>query len=308
MPNNLIDGVRTLNKYPNLELIALTDKYAVNEGVNETQIEGVALFKASRVEASLPSVYNPCLCFIVQGHKRVMLNNTYYDYGPSQFLGVSVDIPMTNKITEATTENPYLLVKVDIDLQQLSKILLHIESPPPAAVKPGVGVFVGEVDARISDSLLRLLRMLDTPEEIPVLGKQTIREILYRVLCSRYGGYLSKITQKGSHTGRIAKAIKKIKESLNENITVEELAMVAGMSPSSFHSYFKMVTSMSPLQFKKTLRLIEARELMLGKGMEVSQAAYQVGYESKSQFNREYSRMFGRPPAKDIKTLRGMIA
>ena len=294
----------TMNEEQKEELVKLVNKYAVVEGENETKINGVNLFRASKIEEPVPSVYGPCLCFIVQGEKRVALDKEVFHYGPAQFLAVSADLPMMNKIMSASESKPYLLLKIDIDPQLLSELLLHTDYSEMSAHKTSRAALVGNVDEKIGDSLLRLLRLLDTPREIPVLASQMLREVIYRILLSEYGPRISPVAIKDSNMGRIAKAIQTLKSNIQESIAVEELANLVGMSISSFHTHFKTVTSMSPLQYQKTLRLIEARELMFTSNVDVATAAYAVGYESTSHFSREYSRMFGNPPGRDIKTLK----
>ena len=293
-----------MNMVQQQELIELIDRHALHEGENETALSGVSLFKASTTSDLLPSVYSPCLCFIAQGYKQVMLNKDLYHYGPSQFLAVSVDLPMRNNIVQASREEPYLLLKINIDLQQLSELLIHTDYPVSSNPKTRSGVFVGTTDERLTDSVLRLVRLLDTPDEITALGPQTLREITFRVLRSKHGEPFSYIALKGSNMDRIAKVIHKLKVSFQEAFFVEELAEMVGMSVSSFHTNFKSVTSMSPLQYQKAIRLIEARQLMYTKDIDAMSAAYQVGYESPSQFSREYARMFGNPPGRDITLLK----
>lgn len=281
------------------ELISIIDRYSRKDGENETAIPGVSLFRASSTDAALPSVYSPCLCIIAQGHKQVMLDKEIYQYGPSQYLMVSVDLPLMNRIIKASKDAPYLLLKIDINLQQLSELLIHIDHQARSS-RTERGVFVGDVDETMGDSILRLARLLDTPDDIPVLATQTLREVFYRVLRKDGGDLMAKVALKGSHMQRIASAIQKIKSDLHSAIAIEELAALAGMSLSSFHEHFKTATAMSPLQFQKSLRLIEARSLMISRDLDAAGAAYQVGYESPSQFSREYARMFGAPPGRDI--------
>lgn len=286
------------------ELAILINRYSNREGENETLIPGVALFKAITTDTSLPGVYNPSLCFIAQGHKQVMLGNEIYHYGPSEYLTVSVDLPLIGQITEATKDKPYLVIKIDISLQQLSELLTHIGYPTPTKTKTKRGIFIGKSDEKMRGSVLRLAQLLETPEDIPVLAPQIIREILYRVLRSEHGDMVAQITLTGSHMQRISCAIQKIKSNYDELLSVDALAALTGMSVSSFHAHFKSVTAMSPLQFQKSLRLMEARNLMVTDGIDAASTAYRVGYESPSQFSREYARMFGNPPGRDISLLK----
>lgn len=289
-----------MNKIQQKEFTSLIDKYSSSEGLNETDLPGVSLFRASSTEMPVPDVYEPSLCFIAQGYKQVMLDKEIYRYGPSQYLIVSVDLSIVSQIMKVSKDNPYLLLIIDIDLQQLAELLLHTGHSIPFRDKTYRGLFVGRVDEEIGDCVLRLTRLLGgTPEDIAVLAAQTMREIYYRLLSSDYGEPLAQIALKGSHMQRIASAIRKIKTDYQQHISVDELAQLAGMSVSSFHAHFKSVTAMSPLQFQKSIRLIKARNLMVADEMDATSTAYHVGYESPSQFNREYARMFGNPPRRD---------
>lgn len=285
-------------------------EFAQNEGVNPTAIPGVILFKATVMDTPVPSVYNPCLCIVFQGHKKVVLDQEAYFYGPMQFLATSVELPLMNEITSASPECPYLLIKIDIDLFQISQLLPYTKSTSGNATAiydtpiTKRGIFIGSVDPLMLDGIQRLLLLLQQPQDIPILYEQILREIFYRVLCTDYGAMVSQIALKGGQLQGIPDIIRKINENFRENLNISELAAAAKMSVSSFHIHFKAITAMSPLQYQKTLRLIEARSLMLSTNVDAAVAAYMVGYQSPSQFTREYSRMFGNPPAKDISKLR----
>lgn len=293
-----------MNQQQRKELAELIDTFAEGEGLSTTAIPGVSLYRATRTDKIVPGLYNPSLCFLAQGRKQTMLNQEIYQYGPAEYLIVSVDLPIMGQVTRASQDEPYLVIKIDIGLPLLTDLLSHTEYLLRPNRKAERGVFVGKADAALGDSVLRLARMLATPEDIPVLAGQTIREVFYRVLCGEHGDKLAQIAFKGSHTERIASAIHKIKSHFRETIPVESLADIAGMSVSGFHAHFKSITAMSPLQFQKNLRLIEARNLMLAGDMDAAATAYRVGYESPSQFNREYTRMFGNPPRRDIDLLK----
>ena len=286
------------------ELAAIIDKHTANEGTTDSPIPGLQLFKSTVPNLPTPTVFNPSLCLLVQGQKQVLLHNDIYPYTVSEFLVVSVDLPVTGKVTVATPDTPYLALKIDIDVSTLSELLLSMDNSLIQSKSFSRGLNVAKADHVVADSILRMLRMLDTPKDIPVLSSNMMREILYRVLQSEYGHLLTSITFKGSHIERISNAIRAIKKDFNKPLTVNSLAEIAGMSVSGFHAHFKTVTSMSPLQFQKQLRLIEARHLMLSENMDAAAAAYQVGYESASQFSREYVRMFGTPPKRDINNLK----
>jgi AraC-like DNA-binding protein len=288
---------------PNNELSQLIAKYSKGDGENETSIPGVTFFKASSVEEPLPSVYEPCLCIIAQGYKEVMLNDEVYRYAPSQYLMVGVDLPIMNRILAATLDEPYLLMKIAINLQQVSELIVRSRIAF-SNLKPERALFVGHLDERMADSALRLARLLETPQDIPILAEHTLGEVFYYVLKSDNGGLFAQAALNGSNTQRIARAIQKIRSDYRTALSVDELAKTVGMSVSSFHAHFKSVTAMSPLQFQKKLRLIEARNLMVSNGSDAATAAYAVGYESASQFSREYARMYGNPPRRDMTLLK----
>lgn len=289
-----------MNTTDHKELISLIYQFASVEGTNPTSIPGVYLFKASGTDAPVPTVYSPCLCIIAQGYKDVLLDKEKYKYGPLQYLAVSVNLPLMNKITKATKDKPYLLIKIDMDIKQIADLLVNAGIRTNVPNKAKRGIFVGDLDDKMGDAILRLCRLLRTPSEIPVLATQYLREIYYRVLLSKNGTLFSQVALKGSPIQSIGKVILHINENFRKSITVNDLATIANMSVSTFHAQFKSVTAMTPLQFQKNLRLIEARSLIINKDIDIASAAYQVGYQSASQFSREYLRMFRITPKKDI--------
>lgn len=259
--------------------------------------------QASFTNVQMPSLYNPSLCIVVQGSKKVTLHNQSVHYSPSQHLVASVDLPLIGEVTEATPEKPYLCLQLDLDASILGELIQQLQLPPVSRVAQ-LGVFVTQTDAQLLDAATRLLCLLDTPEDIAYLSPLLIREIHYRLLKSEAGLRIAQFALQGSHTQRIAQAIQILKEKYNENLSVEALANAVHMSPSSFHAHFKAVTDQSPLQYQKRLRLMAARHLMMTGAANASSAAYQVGYESASQFSREYARTYGAPPATDIGSLK----
>lgn len=275
------------------------------DGFHKTGIDKLAFARESSVSASLHGVSEPMLAIIVQGKKEALLGEETYGYGAAQYLVVSVDLPISGFIVEATLDQPYLGFKLDLDPRQLCDIITNqtnaIEIKKENSVR---GLFVSTADAPLLDCALRLTKLLDTPQDIPMLAPMIIREIYYRLLMGEQGEAVRQIATSGSKMQRIAEVIKLIKADFAQSMRVEDLAQEANMSPSSFHHHFKKVTSMSPLQYQKQLKLLEARRLMLAENSDAANAAYQVGYESPSQFSREYSRMFGAPPIRDIERLR----
>lgn len=278
------------------------------DGFHQTAIHQMVLQRASSVPTAIHDVCNPFFAVLVQGKKKILLGEEVYPYDVAQCLVASVDLPLSAFVTEATPEKPYLGFKVKIDPSQLCDLAIQIqpnqhqtERQPKNAVR---GLFVGTIDQPLLDCALRLTKLLDTPQDIEILAPLIIRELYYRLLTGDQGAAVRQIATSGSHMQRIAEVIERLKADLAQPMRVETLARQVEMSVSSFHHHFKAVTSMSPLQYQKQLRLLEARRLMLAENSNASSAAYQVGYESPSQFSREYSRMFGAPPIRDVEHLR----
>jgi AraC-like DNA-binding protein len=286
------------------ELAALVSKYSSGDGIHVTAIEGMACIRLSERQMQLPSVYRPSVCVIVQGVKQVLLEEEVYRYAPPQFLAISVDLPLVGQVVEATPEAPYLCLAVDIDARIMAEFIAQSADPGWSRGDPARGLFVGEADAGLLESTLRIARLLDTPRDIPMLAPLMLREFHYRVLASPYGRQVAQMAIAGSTMHKIGQTIRRIRTRLAEPIRVEELASQASMSPSSFHQHFKAVTAMSPLQYQKRLRLTEARQILLAGNADAASTAYRVGYQSVSQFSREYSRMFGAPPIRDVERLR----
>jgi AraC-like DNA-binding protein len=286
------------------ELAVLLGRHSGAEALNDTAIPQLHCFKMSQPSAKIPVVYRPCLSLVVQGNREAELDGVTYKYAPAEFLVVSVDLPVTCQVTTATVEKPYLCLVLDIDPVQLSDLILQAEVKWTDGNDTGRGLFVGKADDLLADCAVRLAKLLDMPRDIPLLASLVIREIYYRLLMSPYGQAIAQIAIAGSVTQRIAQVIHMLKTDFSKPIRVEEMSAMANMSQSSFHFHFKAVTALSPVQYQKRMRLLEARRLMLLDGVDAANACYRVGYESSSQFSREYSRMFGAPPISDITSLR----
>jgi AraC-like DNA-binding protein len=280
------------------------DTHGGGEGVITTPIDGLVLLR--RGDGLLPShaLYRPCLCVVVQGAKQVRFGNEVVDYNELQCLIVSVDLPAIGRVTRASATEPYLAIALEFDVGVLRAVMEDLENPPQPTDGVGPAMFVDTMVPPLTDCMLRLIRMLDTPGAIPVLYPALVREICFWLLTGANGGEVCKLALPDSHTRRITEAIYLLRDNFARPIRVEELAAAARMSLSSFHQHFKTLTSMTPLQYQKQLRLLEARRLMMADGANVSSAAYRVGYESASQFSREYSRMFGAAPKRDAMELR----
>lgn len=285
-------------------LAGLVAKYSDHEGICDTAIAGVRCIKASAPNLKIPGVYNPCICIILQGRKRVLLEGEVYAYAPSEFLAVSVDLPVVGQITHASADAPYLCLQIDIDPREMGELMVQTGRNPAPSSDSGRGIFVGKVSDALLESAYRLLRLLDTPQDIPLLAPMMLREIHYRLLHDEHGAAIVQLAVANSNMQRIAKVIQRIKADLVAPVRIEALAEMANMSPSSFHHHFKQVTAMSPLQYQKRLRLTAARQILMSEETDAASTAYRVGYESPSQFSREYARLFGAPPMRDIETLR----
>jgi AraC-like DNA-binding protein len=285
------------------ELAALITRHTdgKEDGFHQTAIDRLDFARESVVASTLAAVGTPMLAIVVQGKKAALLGEETYDYGAAQYLILSVDLPISGFILEATPAQPYLGFKLDLDPHQLGEIITAQSSIIASKKETSVrGFFVSTADAPLLDCALRLTKLLDTPQDIPMLAPMITQEIYYRLLIGEQCEAVRQIATSGSNMQRIAQVIQHIKTDFTKPLRIEDLADRAQMSPSSFHHHFKQVTSMSPLQYQKQLRLLEARRLMLVEKSTAANAANLVGYESPSQFSREYSRMFGAPPIQDI--------
>lgn len=287
------------------ELATLITRHteAKGDGNHQTEIELLELMRDS-APTTICSVYRPALAIIVQGRKKLLLGQETYYYGAGQYLVVSVDLPARGFIVEATPDKPYLGFLLNLSSSQLYELVAQIKLGKQKKEKSIRGWFVSHVELPLIDCAIRLTKLLDTPKDIPFLAPLIIHEIYYRLLTGEQGEAVRQIATSESNMQRVARAIKVIKTDFAKSLRIEELAERANMSTSSFHRHFKEVTLMSPLQYQKQLRLLEARRLMLADDVDATNAAERVGYESPSQFSREYSRMFGAPPMRDIERLR----
>ncbi len=285
------------------ELTVLIDRFSTEEGVNETPIPGLMLIRGTAPTSQVHALMEPTICLIAQGRKRTMMGDQVFEYDGSKYLIASVDVPIVGQILEASDERPYLCLRIDLDRKMLSEMLLEIgdglsEAPCSSSLA------VSDVTPDLLDVAIRLVRLLETPKDIPVLGKMVMRELIYRLLMGEQGARLRQMAHGESRLGQINRAIIWIKENFRESFAIETLASEARMSASALHQHFKQVTAMSPLQYQKQMRLQEARRLILVEAMDAASASHAVGYESPSQFSREYRRLFGAPPVRDAARLR----
>jgi AraC-like DNA-binding protein len=281
------------------------ERHGGGEGLLATAIDGLMLFRSTGSALATHTIYRPCLCVVVQGAKQVTVGDVSLDYDELQCLIVSIDLPAFGSVTRGSVEKPYLAIALEFDVQVMRAVMEELETPPRPSDGVGPAIFVNTLSAHLTDCMLRLVRLLDLPQAVPILFPAVMREICFWLLTGTNGGEVCKLALPDSHTRRIADAIYLLRDNFTRAIRVQELASAARMSVSSFHEHFKALTSMTPLQYQKQLRLLEARRLLLAGGIGVSEAAYRVGYESASQFSREYSRMFGGAPRLDVAASQG---
>lgn len=274
------------------------DTHAGDDGLAPAPIPGLMAVRATAPSDLIHDVWRPLACLVVQGAKRVTAGAGMFEPAAGDSLLVTADIPTVSRITRASAAAPYYSLVLELDPAVIADLVAQM--PPPAAADHAP-MRVAPTDAETTDAALRLMQLLDRPDTLPVLQASRLREVHYWLLAGRHGDAIRRLGWPDGHVHRVARAVRVLRRDYASTIPVERLAAEAGMSASSFHQHFKAVTSLSPLQFQKQLRLIEARRLMQSQDASASRAAYAVGYESVPQFTREYGRMFGRSPAKDAR-------
>src|SRR5271167_2280799 len=269
-----------------------------------TDVPGLLLTRRTAPTAPASATYEPSLAVVAQGRKRATLAGTTFIFDQSRYLLTSLDLPVICNVIEASEAVPYLCFVLKLEMPVVRELLSRdeIQAPQPATDSPAMAT--GETTAELLDACCRLMDLLNTPQDIPFLSGLIQREIIYRILRGPEGARLRAIATMGDQSQRTAKAIAWVRTNYVKALRVEDLAKIAGMGVSTLHHHFRVLTAMSPLQYQKQLRLHAARERMLMDGLDAASAAFEVGYESASQFNREYSRFFGQPPMRDIRTLR----
>lgn len=289
-----IDPLRT-------EIIERLSSRITETGIFDCEIPDLLLIRSNQVGEPVYSVQKPMLCVIVQGQKQVILADQIFTYDAARYLVVSVDLPISGQITQASPDKPYLCLGITIEPKEIYELLRddHNLSGPASP-----GLFVSPTNVGLMDAVLRLTRLLSSPQDVRVLAPMLRREILFRLLQDEQSGAVRQLGIADSQTQRISRAIDLIRREYSRALSIDQLAHEAGMSASSLHQHFKTLTAMSPLQYQKQLRLQEARRLLMTGDCDAASAAFSVGYESPSHFNREYARLFGLPPIKDLQRLR----
>jgi AraC-like DNA-binding protein len=271
-------------------------------------IEAMSFMRTEDLLGPTHLIYKPSLCIVLQGAKQAMIGSEVFPFSAGRYLAVSVDLPVLGQLTRASAAEPYIAMMLDLDADLLLTVVAEIGERPKSKGGSNSGVFVADLGPQMADCLLRLVQLAETPQAIPILYPAIARELYYWLVTSPHGGAILDIALPMSPTQRVANAIHAIRADFAKSIRIERLAGIARMSVSSFHHHFKAVTAMTPLQFQKQLRLLEARRMMMTDTVNVSDAAYRVGYESPSQFSREYTRQFGTPPKRDVVELRTAAA
>jgi AraC-like DNA-binding protein len=285
-------------------LINAVIKIASRDGNYNTLIPALKIYRRSNVSAPMPCIYGLGLGIAVQGEKRVTLGSEIFDYSSSQSLVTSIDVPVVAHVTKASIDEPYLGIWLDLDARVISQLVSDMEFTPEFKHTNPRALSVVNLDNSLLDAVSRLIRLLDEPALLPKLAPLIQQEIILRLLHGAHGPILRHLVTIGSPSQQISKIISWLKLNFTQDVLVDDLATKAHMSASTFRQHFRSVAGMSPLQYIKNLRLQEARQLMMNDSLDASSAAVRVGYESASQFSREYTRLFGSPPLRDMKNMR----
>lgn len=277
------------------------------QGRFQTPMSDVHIVRSFQDIMPVHNMYRPSLCIVLKGAKEILFGETTLHYAEMECLVVSMELPASGRMVGASPANPYIGVMIEIDVATMRDVLQQLSTPPVPNDNSTPCVFVGKVDDILADCVLRIVRMAHMPDAVPVLFPAAMRELYYWLLTGPYGGEVAKLALPETQAERVARAIHYLRDHYSETLRVEQLAEIARMGTSSFHQHFKAMTSMTPVQYQKQLRLLEARRLMVSNNANVSDAAYQVGYESASQFSREYARSFGKSPKQDVMNFRALL-
>lgn len=293
-----VDGMR-----PQDDLAARIAQALPHDGVVEVRPD-LHLGRFSQPTGPLHMSLPPSFCVIAQGTKDVVLGTKSFRYDPTQYLVTTMELPLSGTVVEASPKRPYLSMRLVLDPAVVTSMMIEAGDIQQSAHGNVTAVGVSTLDADLLDASLRLVRLAESPNEYRVLAPLVTREIIFRLLCGPERHRLRHLARFGGQTHRVARAIQHLRNHFNKPLRIEEMAQALEMSVSGFHAHFKAVTALSPLQFQKQLRLQEARRLMLSEHLDAGQAGFRVGYEDQSQFNREYKRLFGEPPLRDVGRLR----
>jgi AraC-like DNA-binding protein len=295
------EGLESNAEARRVELMAKIGRKALGEGDSQTEIAGLRLYRRSVSASCVSAAYEPSLVVSVQGEKEITVGKTVYVMDGSNFLLTSVDLPVMSKVMKATKEKPILALVLRLEMPMVREILSQQEFHALGESRAARGMAIGTSSAELLDACCRMVDLLDAPQDIPFLGPLVQREVIYRLLTSPQGRNLRAIATLGEQSQRLSKTVEWLRQNYAKPLRVEELAEMARMGVSTLHHQFRSLTAMSPLQYQKQVRLHVARERMVNEGMDAASAAFEVGYESASQFSREYRRFFGMPPMRDVK-------
>src|SRR6187402_2570421 len=273
-------------------------RHALEDQLSASVLPGVHLMRFGWSSRPLVSMYSPVMALVIQGTKSIEFGAAHLEYGAGQFLLTSIDMPVTSRIVNANGKTPLLAVGIEIDFAELGQLIRRCDMLPPSGPPSGIGVF--EADSALLEAVVRLLRLLDTPEHARALKPIIQQEILYRLLTGPSGSRLIEISRHDSPANRVTRSLAWLREHFAEGFLVDDLAREAGMSPSSFHQHFKMVTGITPIQYQKRVRLHEARRILMVDLLDIGEASFRVGYQSHSQFSKDYRQYFGRLPKDDV--------
>jgi AraC-like DNA-binding protein len=280
------------------------NRFAATHDTYETPVPGLSVATITSALPPTAYVYEPSLCVCARGTKRVLLGAANLSYDENNFFLTAIGLPTIISVPDATVENPYTALQISLDLNIARQMIADMDMLGSEVVRIEPGMAIGPLTEDLLDAVARLVQLIDHPHDAAILSSLIHREILYRVLSGPSGERLRQIAQIGSQYHQISLAISWLRANFSQRLRIEELAEISGLAISTLHRHFKKLTTMSPLQFQKQLCLHEARRLMLVEGLDAGSAAFRVGYESATQFNREYSRLFGKPPFRDVMTLR----
>ncbi len=290
--------------HANREELAECIAWAIREDGTLQPLKGLYLSRTSVPLKRVHSVVEPSVCVIAQGSKEVLLGESRYHYDPLHYLLTTIELPRVSQVLEASKERPYLAVRLELAPALVSSVMIEASGSLSRERAEVRAIDVSPVDGNLLNAFVRLVRLLDSPADAQILMPLITREIIYRLLMGEQGARLCHLVMEGGYAPHIATAVKRLRQDFDQPLRIEQLAQELGMSVSGFHHHFKAVTAMSPLQFQKRLRLQEARRLMLSEDLDAVSAAYRVGYQDASHFNREYKSLFGVPPMRDVQRLR----
>jgi AraC-like DNA-binding protein len=282
-------------------LVPLIEKYALKEGVTETEWPGLIVGRSSQPVPRFPLLYSPSICVVAQGRKHVYVTDDQIIYDPLHYLVVTLPMPLEAEIVEASAKKPFLSLALEIDVSMVGKLLLEMaeeERRPEAKINPTQAIYVSPMDDDLLDAVVRLLRALENPVNRRVLGPGAVKEILFHILRGEQGSFLRALALRDSGSHRIAQIVRFLQENYHQSLDISSIARFAGMGNSTLHHVFEKIVGQSPIQYLKKIRLHQARLMIVSSGLNASEAAYKVGYNNTSQFSREFKRQFGLPPSR----------